>query len=272
MQQYTFISYKGYRWLFATLAGLVACLLLYVMNEPVGGRSGSTAVGYFLGIVSTLGIALLMAYGVRKRAYASALGTVEGWLAAHVWIGIGLLVLVPLHAGFSFGCNVHTLAYLLMVVTILTGIWGTFNYATLSSKITAHRGGSKDALALEQIQTLSGEIEKVCEGKSDPFVSLMNSFDISFKPRLSYLIRRESFPPVNQRVAGEAFAKLPESEREDALRCIGLIDQKIGLAQTVVDQGRIKALLRAWLFVHVPVSIALCAAVTIHIVSVFFFR
>jgi len=272
VQQYTFISYKGYRWLLRTVLALTVCCGVYGIDTPLGGRNGGTVVGYSLGVLATIGIVWLMAYGVRKRSYSSALGTVEGWLAAHVWIGIGLLLLVPLHSGFSFGCNVHTLAYLLMVVTIVSGIWGSFYYATLSSKIASHRGGRKDSLLLEQIQSLSREVEKMCEGRSDQFLSLINTFDFVFKPRLVHLLKAVSFPPVDKGVAGKSFATLPDSEREDALRCVGLIDQKIGLAQGLVDQSRIKALLRVWLFVHVPASIGLCVAVAIHIFSVFFFR
>ncbi len=247
-------------------------MVVYLCDDPIGGRNGGTFVGYVLGTLATLGLVWLMAYGIRKRSYGSALGTVEGWLAAHIWIGVGLLVLVPLHAGFSFGCNVHTLAYLLMVVTIVSGIWGTFYYATLSSKIVAHRGGRKDSLILEQIHALSHEIERMYAGRSDQFVTFMNNFDFRFKPRLVHLLRSVNFTPVSKKIAGEGLSTLPESEREDALRCIALVDQKIELAQGLVEQSRIKALLRIWLFIHVPFSIALCVAVSIHILSVFLFR
>jgi cytochrome b subunit of formate dehydrogenase len=42
------------------------------------------------------------------------------------------------------------------------------------------------------------------------------------------------------------------------------------MMRTLVEQARIKALLRLWLFVHVPASFALCVALFVHIFAVFF--
>jgi hypothetical protein len=52
---------------------------------------------------------------------------------------------------------------------------------------------------------------------------------------------------------------------------IGLLDQRLDMVRTLVEQARIKALLKVWLYVHVPVAFALCVALAIHIFSVFFF-
>lgn len=249
---------------------LLVCITAYVVNDPVGGRNGGTAVGYTLGVLATLGIAWLMAFGMRKRAYASTLGTLEGWLAAHVWIGIGLLLLVPLHAGFSYGWNVHTLAYVLMVVTIVTGIWGAMNYARLSSKIESHRGGLKTDRILEQIRALDGEIEDLIAAKSDAFLRLVKRFDFSLRPSFGLLMRARAFAGVDTKQATDLILSLPETERRDALSVLGLIDQKSDLSKIVVRESHIKMLLRVWLFVHVPVSVALCGVVAIHIFSVFF--
>lgn len=271
MQQETFVSYKNYRWLFITAIALVACTVIYFVNSPVGGRNGGTVVGYTYGTLATIGIIWLMAFGARKRAYHSSLGTVEGWLAAHVWIGLGLLLLVPLHAGFSFGCNVHTLAYVFMVVTILSGVWGMVNYATLSARIDSHRGGRKSKAVLEQLGELSAELATLCNGKSDAIMSLVHKFDFEFTPTLRTLLSTSTLPSVDQKAASALLMKMPESEHQDALRAISLIDQKADLARALLEESRIKALLRAWLFIHVPVSIALCVALAVHILSVFIF-
>lgn len=272
MRQESFISYRNYRWLKISSLALAFCVLLYWFNEPVGGRNGGSILGYAYGIVATVGIAWLMAYGARKRSYHSSLGTVEGWLAAHVWLGIGLLLLVPLHAGFSFGWNVHTLAYVLMVITILTGIWGMVNYATLADRIESHRGGGKSSQMLEQIHSFSEEIESLCKGKSDAFLALVQRFDFNFAPSLLSLFVKMPVPIVDQAIAAEAVLKIPSEEREDSLRVLGAIDRKSDMALLILEEARIKTLLRAWLFIHVPVSVGLCVAVTVHIIVVFFFR
>lgn len=271
MSQETFINYKRYRWLWITLVALVVLTAVYVSSSPVGGRNGGTTLGYTYGVLATIGIIWLMAYGLRKRAYRSSLGTVEGWLAAHVWIGIGLLLVVPMHSGFSFGCNVHTAAYVFMVVTILTGIWGTANYAALSGKIMAHRGGAKDIALVEQIADVGAHAESLCAGKSDAFLAIFNSFSVPFKPTLLGLLLSPRSLAIDQLAASDMLAKVPEPERSDAMSLLGLLDQRLDMMHTLVEQARIKALLKVWLYVHVPVAFALCVALAIHIFSVFYF-
>lgn len=267
----TFISYRRFRWLWITIAALFVAIAIYVVDSPPGGRNGGTVVGYTYGVLAAIAIVWLMAYGLRKRSYSSHLGTVEGWLAAHVWIGIGLLLFVPLHSGFSFGINVHNLAYWAMAVTIVSGIWGAANYATLSAKITAHRGGTKDVAIVEQIHTLTRDIEKLCVGKGEKFLAILNTFDFSLNPGFWSLFRLAPIPIVDHVVAGSMVAELAEADRDDAVTLLGLLDRKSDLSRALLEQTRIKALLKVWLFVHVPASVVLCVALVIHIASVFFF-
>jgi hypothetical protein len=253
-----------------TVGTLLLSLVVYVINEPAAGRSGGSALGYTYGVIAMIAIVWLMVYGLRKRSYRSSLGTVQGWLAAHVWIGIGLLFFVPLHSAFSFGLNVHTAAYACMALTIITGIWGVANYATLSGKIQAHRGGVKDEGLIEQIDALTERIEKLCSGKSERFLALFNRFDFSFRPGVRALLRMYSIPMVEQRAVTEMLTAIPEMEREDAITMVGTLDQRADLVRVVIEQSRIKALLKLWLYFHVPISVALCVTLAIHILSVFF--
>jgi hypothetical protein len=269
--QETFLNYRSFRWFWFTVIGLFICTAVYIVDSPIGGRNGATTVGYTYGTLATLGIVWLMFFGLRKRSYSSNLGSLKGWLAAHVWIGIGLLLLVPLHSGFSFACNVHNLAYVLMVLTIVSGIWGAANYSILSSRLESNRGGGKEAALLEQIVSLSSDIEAMGATKSDQFLAIIRKFDFTFKPGFWALIRKSYVPEVSKSLASELMIKLPEGEREDALRLIGLIDQKSDLAKLVLEESRIRAALKIWLYIHVPVSVGLCVALAIHIFSVFFY-
>ena len=271
MAQETFINYRSFRWFWFTLIGLAISCAVYTIDQPIGGRNGATVVGYTYGTISTIGIIWLMFFGLRKRAYASRIGTLQGWLAAHVWIGIGLLFLVPLHAGFSFGINVHTLAYVLMVLTIVSGIWGAANYSLLSARIVSNRGGGKERAQLEQIVLLTSDIDSLSAKKSDQFLKILHTFDFSFKPGFFALCFKSKVPSVNKSRASELMIKVPEVERDDALKLIGLIDQKSDLTKLVLEESRIKAVLKIWLYVHVPVSVGLCGALAIHILSVFFY-
>ena len=108
------IEYKRARYLWIALALLVSCTLLYLSQGKMTPPNGGTWQGYLLGTLSAVLIVWLALLGVRKRAYYSDLGTVQGWVSAHVYLGTALIVLATLHCAFQFGANVHTLAYVLM--------------------------------------------------------------------------------------------------------------------------------------------------------------
>ena len=52
---------------------------------------------------------------------------------------------------------------------------------------------------------------------------------------------------------------------------VGLLERKAAALARIRRHLRIKALLEVWLYVHVPVTFALIAALAAHIVSVFFY-
>ena len=96
----------------------------------------------------------LMYFGVRKRRYRSRLGTVQGWLSAHVYLGLGLITVVTLHTGFQFGWNVHTLAYVLMIVVIASGLAGVYCYLHFPKVLTDESGDSTVDGLIRQIEDI----------------------------------------------------------------------------------------------------------------------
>ena len=114
----SFLQYRGKRYLWIGLALCVVAVLAYGWHAPLSPPNGGTWLGYTLGTIGALLILWLTALGVRKRSYSSTLGTVQGWVSAHVYLGLALLIVATLHTGFQFGWNVHTLAYVLMVFEI----------------------------------------------------------------------------------------------------------------------------------------------------------
>ncbi len=120
MTQSNFISYERHRYFkWAVVLGTI-CVLLYAFHTP------ELTPG--LGTFGALLILLLLAFGLRKRAYRSDLGNLRGWLSAHVFFGILLALVATLHTGFEFGWNIHTLAYVLTMGVIISGLWGVGLY------------------------------------------------------------------------------------------------------------------------------------------------
>src|SRR5687767_15470820 len=97
-----------------------------------------------------------MWYGVRKRRYTSTVGTVQGWLSAHVYLGIVLVVIVTLHTGFEVGWNVHTLAYVLMLAVVASGLYGVVMYMRVPRAMTENLGED----TLDQLVLRIGDIDR----------------------------------------------------------------------------------------------------------------
>src|SRR5437867_3778715 len=89
------------------------------------------------------------------RRIAVGLGApLRAWLSAHVYLGLALLVVMPLHSAFELGWNIHTLALALATLTIATGIAGLGFYTQVPTPMTRNRPGQKLAGLLEQIADL----------------------------------------------------------------------------------------------------------------------
>ena len=268
----TFFNYRNYRYLWLNLALLAVLCFIYVADAPLGGPNGGTVLGYTYGGLATAGILYLMWFGIRKRSYHAATTTLKGCLAGHVWLGISLAIIVPLHSGFSFGCNVHTLAYVLMMIVVISGIWGAIQYGSLAPEIQSHRGGATLKKLLEQQLLLSNEIQGLAHQKSDSFLKLLNRVDFTYRPSLLGALFGERPKQVGKKETAELLIGIPAGEQSDALKLIALVDRKHDLISTLMDEAKVMAKLKIWLFLHLPVSFGLLAALAIHIFSVFYYH
>ena len=165
----SYLRHRDYLYLKLSLLSLAVAIGAYVASRPRGGGNGATWLGYTLGVISAGLIVWLMLLGLRKRSYQAGGVMLREWLSAHVYFGLLLVALVPLHSGFQFGWNVHTLAYVLMCVVIASGIGGVILYGALPSQITENRAGEKLAGMLEQVQALDSECKTAAAGLPDEF-------------------------------------------------------------------------------------------------------
>src|SRR5437763_12685669 len=162
-----FLRHKGFRWLkialFLCLAASLAYLLVDVQPRPNGG----SWIGYTLGTIATLLILWLTMLGLRKRAMTRGRWSLKAWTSAHVYLGLSLIVIATLHTGFQFGWNVHTLAYALMMLVILSGIYGISAYAYLPTALSDNRGELTGAQMIDAISSIDKQIQISAQPLSD---------------------------------------------------------------------------------------------------------
>ena len=272
MIEETFVNYKSYRWLWLHLLLLAVLIFIYQANEPPGGRSGASVVGYCYGILATTAILYLLWFGLRKRSHYSRITTLKSCLAVHVWLGVSLVVIVPLHCGFQFGSNVHTFAYILMLGVIGSGILGTRLYLTLPKTVKSHSGGGTIKSLTEEMRSHSQEIEWVARERSDAFLSLIEKVDFTFTPSILDALRQKKPRELSTKDVAAMLSELEEPERTEAVGVIKHARRKRELLEQIQQEIRVMALFRSWLYVHIPLSYGLVMAVAVHIYSVLIMR
>ena len=291
----SFVNYRNYR--YGTVATLttIATIAAYVLDKPRVPPNGGTWLGYILGTIAALLVVFLSLFGIRKRAFHSRMGTAIGWLSAHVYLGIAALIIATLHSGMHFGNNVHTVAYMLMWVVTLSGCWGVYAYVRYPGVMTRQRGNMRRKELLQQIEELdqrslsmSGVSRRV-EGLIADSIRRTDLGNARFWAQLSgrdrsYLMIGAESPaqPAHlvpnfdnhaliEQLAEMRLAAADEGKRatlQSLLECAGA---KTALLQRLRRETKLAAMLRIWLFIHVPVCCALLAALVTHVLTVFLY-
>jgi hypothetical protein len=272
----SFLVYERYRYLRVSLLFSALAVGAYAVHDPVGGPSGGSWLGYTLGALSATAIVWLMWFGVRRRRYHSTGAPLQGWLSAHVYLGAILLWIVPLHSGFQFGWNVHTLAYALLVATVLSGGAGLLFYGVVPTSMTRNRSGEKLDSILEEIADLDAECRLVAAALPDTFaraVAVAVSETHIGGGFFRQLSGRDDQCGTKRalEVIRDPDIDLDSEEREQARRLLALLSLKQALLARARVDLRYKALLELWLLIHVPFAFATCAAVAVHVFVVFYY-
>jgi hypothetical protein len=270
-----FLRDGNFRWLWIALLLCAASIAAYLMIDAEPRPRGGTMYGYIMGTIGALLIIWLSLFGIRKRLITTGVYSLKAWLSAHVYLGLSLLVIGTLHAGFHFGWNVHTLAYALMVFVILSGMLGATAYAVLPRQLSANRGETTQKQWLETIRTLDEQLRDAAQPLDRTEADLVRlsteKTDIggSIFNRLT-----GQYPGCSTRRAVDELARLRRSGAKPN-PALEKVDALLKRKQETLAQARrhirIKTLLEFWLFVHVPVTFALLAALAAHIISVFFY-
>lgn len=336
----SFLIYRRFRYLKLALLLVVLSGLTYLFHRPLYPPNGGTWLGYTLGTIGALLIVWLTGFGIRKRTYFSRAGMVSGWLSAHVYLGLALLVVATLHTGFQFGWNVHTLAYGLMVLVILSGAWGAVAYLRYPRLLLENGGGLNTDAMLNEIAELDRECLQIAD-KIGPQAhqALLRSIERTViggglwaqltatrGKRLAFKHTEEELDQLRQQLATERTTQLQMSPQtqlqlqtqllqsgpvplqttqlpvagapgqapapasgtmlfvagqlataqgdervEQVQRLLDALAKKKSLVSWLQQDVQYHALMRSWLLLHVPLTVALLAALTVHIITVFFY-
>jgi hypothetical protein len=269
-----FLRHRGFRWLKTALVLCGVAILAYALADAQPRPNGGTWLGYVLGTIGAGLIVWLALLGVRKRAMTRGGWSLKAWTSAHVYLGLALIVIATLHTGFQLGWNVHTLAYVLMMLVIASGIFGIVVYSVLPAALSSNREEMTQPQMLEALHAVDRQLEDAAQPLerrwTEPVRAALEEGAAS-----GGLWRRLS---ASQRggateLAIDAFnrAGLEETDDPALIRVEALLQRRQAQLGRMRRHMRLKALLEVWLYIHVPATFALLAALAAHIVSVFYY-
>lgn len=279
-----FLSYKKFRWLLIAVISVIVAIVTYLNSASIEPRNGGTLYGYIMGSISAFLILLFIAFGIRKRRYASNFGSVQGWLSAHVYLGIALIVFASLHSGFQFGWNVHSLAYFLVIVVVLTGIYGIVAYTVYPTEITVNRQNMTRGQILQEIAELDRITQNLAVTIDQQVASWVDSAiqgtrigggvwaQLSGKD-FSIMENRRHGNAEQKRLTSLIAEQRSKSQNADNIiklqELMQLISSKKNWLKRLRRDIALQARLEIWRYFHVPLSLALLASLIAHVVSVF---
>jgi hypothetical protein len=286
------LVYSRRRYLWISIALSLLAIAVYWIHDPQEPPNGGTVLGYTLGTTGALMILWFTWFGVRKRRYASTLGTVQGWLSAHVYLGMTLVVIVLLHTGFQFGYNVHTLALVLMLLVVSSGLYGVFIYIRYPERLSENRDGTNRSELFDQLEDIDRRSKRIAETLPQEFQELVSSgigrtliggsvwSRLRGHDRSQVVLKRGSDFEVVANAGQEAALdwlaeQQSRSSESQAAAKIGelsaLIRNKRRLLRKLTEDMRLQARLEVWLYAHVPLTAGLLMALLVHIVTVFMY-
>jgi hypothetical protein len=264
----SFLAYKGFRWLWVALGLSIAAAAGYLMADVKPRPNGGSWYGYTLGTIGLLLIVWLTLLGIRKRAMTDGRWSLKAWTSAHVYLGLSLVVIATLHTGFQFGWNVHTLAYGLMMLVIASGIYGITAYTRLPARLSDNRGEMSQRQMVESLGAIDRQLDTAAQplarAEADRVIAALEQdpFRAGAFARLF-----NAHPGCRTARALASFA----GDSGDGERVRALLERRAAQLAQIRRQMQLRALLDAWLYIHIPLTAALLGALTAHVVSVFFY-
>lgn len=289
----SFLQHAERRYLKWALALAAAAIALYAWHDPRSPPNGGTWLGYSLGGIGAALILWLTALGVRKRSYRSTLGTVQGWVSAHVYLGLALLVVATLHTGFQFGWNIHTICYVLMLLVIVSGVVGVVLYGSFPEAMSRNRAEQTPERLWQEVADLDQRALRVAAALPAEYVEAVRSnrdrtrvgggvrailsardrsqIELPGEDGVQRIIDNPSGTAVLDWLGARLAASTAGARTERISELLDLLAARRVALRRLQRDARIRGWLEVWLFVHVPVTFALLGTLIAHVVSVFLY-
>jgi len=272
---------------------------LYSSRGSSDWPGGYSPPGLVFGVVGGLLILFEFALWGRKKVRAWRIGRVQTWMIAHIWLGLLTVPLLILHSGFRWGGSLSAVLMVLFLVVIASGVWGLILQQYLPTRMlnqvpaeTIHsqidrmvRFMIEDAQRLVHAtcgpapgeESLEADPEDVEQGAPISHLTVPGSeplreiFRASIAPYLKEG-RRSRSPLALPNKAEAIFRELRNKLNPGTYEAIDILENLCDQRRQLDRQDRLHRWLHNWLWVHLPLSIALVVLMFFHVWVAFKYR
>lgn len=217
-------------------------------------------------------IVVMLLLTLRKKVVILPFGRVRFWLRVHYYVGFLAIGIFAVHTKYEFpGSLLHWMLWGLFVLVSVSGLAGAIMSKTVPPRLEAQG----ERILFDRIPLFRAQLAEQAEAIARESVQDGNTRSIS---RLYSDTLSDFFAGPRNIVAHLAASKVPQSRllgqiaaieryldaagKERLQRIRDLVEAKSNLDFHYANGG----LLRMWLFVHVPATYALLAAILVHVV------
>lgn len=300
------IDHTHRRWAIVTAALFAASIVLYgVYAAGATLPSGGTLPGLAFGAAGFAMMVFAGLLGVRKKFRIWRIGRAQTWMRGHLWLGTLSFPVILLHSGLTFGSGLTLVLMWLFVIVVVSGLLGAYLQHTLPRRllrevpmetifdqidhVRAQLLAEADTIVADACGRL--EVETVAPGA--PAASAQARLGVMANEAASAFastarIDAEVSAPVREFYARDMrpFVEAPSPRHpladraQSALRFekvralvppvfhapVADLENICEEERQLMAQARLHRLLHAWQLVHVPLSVALLALATVHVV------
>lgn len=286
-------------WAYLTLLGTLGATIWYGLasRDSTNWPGGSSLPGFTFGVLGGLICIFEVLLWPRKQLRAWPLGSAQAWLRAHIWLGVLSVPLLVFHSGLRLGGTLSSALMVLFLAVIVSGLLGLALQQWLPQRLLNDVPAETIYTEIESVMTQVAEdaealVDATCgpaadgPGKPVPrtarrgeeilqvavprdpvaeshllrdffhqqvsaflLVGSRSGSDLRLPSRAARMFRdlRTRVPPTTHPVV-EALERCCEQRRQ------------------LEQQLRLHYVLHGWLWLHVPLSIALIMLMLVHVV------
>ena len=264
-------------WQRAFLALVVLAFLVYILGAAWEKPRPGSITGLGFGVAGATLLFAAALYGVRRRRMAWVsrwrLGRARSWLWLHIYGGSLFLLCVLMHSAFRIPEGIFSWTlWLLSLWVVASGFAGLFLQQWIPRALAS--GLSLEAhydRIPELVEDVRSRAEELAKGASRPLRTLYRQRLASAmdapQRRMKFLFDVSAGSNRGMRELEYLRPLLPAEEKETLAELEQLYRGKLELDAHYTLQWA----LRAWLWLHVPTSLALLTLVVVHVVVVAYY-